>query len=370
MQRRRPKDVVIHFLQRWLSENDREGVRLPSVRQIAEDTQTSASTVYTVFRQMAEEGKIHTKLGSGSFLSTQPGKDRPIRLALNVSGDSAFPSDNLWKAGICSGILAAAARQRPRMMILPSHTSETDADVLREEILAERDEVDALILFPSALNPILCASYLEAGKAVISLNAPDDCATSDFVSPDYLKASRRIGLAWKQSGRKRILYMSHIQPDDSSSSRQRMMGLFAPFGEALGDSIEYRVVVAGGAHEADGARVMRELLGSGRSLPDAIYCVGDFQAIGVLKVLQEAAIKVPETVSVIAGTGFEWTDPLTEGMTCTRQPLQQLGNKLVEMALDLMRTKRPVPGVYFEMKFIGGKTTTPFENQLLEVELS
>ena len=60
--------------------------------------------------------------------------------------------------------------------------------------------------------------------------------------------------------------------------------------------------IAAGTDSPDGGReAARLLLGSG-SQPTAILCVNDFMAIGVLRALREAHLRVPEDVSVV---GFD-----------------------------------------------------------------
>src|ERR1043166_2759635 len=66
---RRPSERVFEYL---LAEFDRpelkHGSRLPTMREIANRLGVSQPTVQGVFRKLADEGRIVTKVGNGSFL--------------------------------------------------------------------------------------------------------------------------------------------------------------------------------------------------------------------------------------------------------------------------------------------------------------
>jgi DNA-binding LacI/PurR family transcriptional regulator len=360
------KDRVLQFLKTWFKENSCEqGARLPSIRDIAHHTRASASTVYAVFRQLARNGNIRTELGSGSYLISPPGQRQTLRIALNIPAEKSVRGDEYWKNSITAGILAGAAAQHPRMMILPCATNSYDPGLVSREILAEMDEVNGLILFPDAVGDVLRSTYEKAGKFVVDVNPPDDNATANFVSPDYLTESRRIGTAWLKTGRKRVAFISHSPLETSVSARLRLCGLFGSFGEALGKSIFCQIIVADGARQADGAKVMRTILNSNQPLPDAIYCVADLQAIGMLDVLREVSVCVPETISVISGTGITFNDAYHNSLTRTRQPLEEMGKALVTMIADRCKFQGSVPAIYLPMEIVGGGTTTAEENRLL-----
>lgn len=362
--RPRGKDRVADFVRKWFdSKHWEEGARIPSIREIAQLTNASPSTVYLIVRKLTAEGKIRTKLGNGSFFVGKEGQNRTFRVALNIPRIEELAHGEYWKNGITSGILAAVSEHKSRMLLMPCSNESYEAPEITAELLAEREEVDALILFPCQAADSVRTSYENAGKIVVNLNAPADNATANFVSPDYQQVSFLVGRAFAQSGRKRILFLSHVPLGNSASSRQRFAGLLTGVGEALGNPVQCRIIASNGALETDGARAMKTILESGEELPDAIYCTSDRQAIGVLEELRKKEIQVPQAVSVVSGTGFDMAS--FSELTSTRQPLHEFGYALVRMVTECLAVRRPVPAVYLPMDVIIGRTTRPEENEWL-----
>ncbi len=89
-----------------------------------------------------------------------------------------------------------------------------------------------------------------------------------------------------------------------------------------------------------GERAGQELLARHRAaLPDAVVCVNDQMAIGVLRALTAAGVRVPDEIAV---TGFDdlYTARLADPpLTTVRQPMHLLGERACARLLD--RIARP-----------------------------
>jgi DNA-binding LacI/PurR family transcriptional regulator len=106
------------------------------------------------------------------------------------------------------------------------------------------------------------------------------------------------------SGRRRIAVIGENEAEVMGSARLRLRG----YREALAaHGIEYDERLVARAtlwHRADGARAMRELLDRGAPF-DAVFGFNDTMALGAMRVLQEAGLRVPEDVAVL---GFDDLD--------------------------------------------------------------
>lgn len=82
-----------------------------------------------------------------------------------------------------------------------------------------------------------------------------------------------------------------------------------------------------------GYKAVQELLGKSRAFT-ALVCFNDIAAIGAIRAIQDAGLKVPEDISVI---GFD--DIISAGyykpsLTTVRQPLLEMGKQGAEILLD------------------------------------
>ncbi|GAB2634969.1 LacI family DNA-binding transcriptional regulator [Kribbella swartbergensis] len=83
-----------------------------------------------------------------------------------------------------------------------------------------------------------------------------------------------------------------------------------------------------GGHDAGG-----ELLKATKP-PTAIFASSDLQAVGVLRAIHEAGLRVPEDVAVVAFDGTAETEYSWPPLTVVRQPLEQMARDAVGRLID------------------------------------
>jgi LacI family transcriptional regulator len=77
----------------------------------------------------------------------------------------------------------------------------------------------------------------------------------------------------------------------------------------------------------------RQLLAA-TNRPTAIFVSSDLQAIGVLRAIHEAGLRIPEDVAVVAFDGTAETEYSWPPLTVVRQPLEQLAREAVRRLID------------------------------------
>jgi len=203
------------------------------------------------------------------------------------------------------------------------------------------------------------------GPLRVHLNPPHDQACVNFASPDYFVCSRVLGHAWRVSGRRRILLLASARLADSVSSRLRYSGLLCGLGEAIGTNFEVRVLKVSSAGIPGGEEIGPMIDETGW-VPDAVYCIGDIQARGVVQALTARGLSIPREVSVIGGCKTESVYTGLQPLTSMAHPLDAVGSALIDMVLlRLERGGQDVPGVFIPVPFSIGATTLPEENEIL-----
>jgi DNA-binding LacI/PurR family transcriptional regulator len=366
----RPSEKVRVYLETELERQElRNNGRLPTIRQMAAQLNVSARTVQNVVGQLAREGKVRSQAGNGTFLippTNAGGRDEHL-LALSIPVPNASMSP--WVCPIYGGILHAATRASKVIKLQMLCRWEDGEEVARRKLLEGCAQTDGLILFSSPFSDEIRRTYEEHGKPVVDLNPPAETCTANFVSPDYTGSSFQLGKAWRTVGRRQVVIMLHVPLERSVSNRLRFAGLTNGLGPELGQSISCRVVVAGGVNEEDGYRVTRNLLKDASNPIDAIYCIGDFLALGSVRALREANRRVPEDVSVVGGSGLDLSHTAGPGLTRTQHPLEKVGETLVDLLEERIRLEGlALPGQFLPTPFIGGATTGTDENRLLGIQ--
>ena len=358
--------VVQEYLQReFLGGTAKEGTRLPPVRALAAQLGVPPSTVYSAYRTLQEDGFAVASVGRGTFLKPRQnaGIEPPARLCIALSVSEGIPPDHgPWGAEIVHHLFTSAARCKTRVSILPLSCDSLDYDAKTRFLLAEVDEVDALILFPAlnaadlVLSKKVTAYYAARRKPVLQINAPSIQSTTNFVSADFFASTQTVAQSWLETGRRRIAYLGPAHP--GVSALQRLSGIQASV-MGFPDAAPPRFIVSTGVDERAGEVAMQKVILSGEPLPDAIFAFGDLLGIGAWRALEASGIPVPDEVSLVGGTGMR-SSP--DGLSATPQPFGKMGDALIATIVESLSLKgREMPGIFLNSPFSAGCTSRPEE---------
>ena len=105
---------------------------------------------------------------------------------------------------------------------------------------------------------------------------------------------------------------------------------------------EYEQIVEGAFTAASGYKCMTEILSSGTELPTAILAASDAIAIGLIKAIKNAGLKVPKDISVIGMNDTEMTEFTSPPLTTMHAPAYDMGqiaaNLIFMGAISPLRT--------------------------------
>lgn len=94
-----------------------------------------------------------------------------------------------------------------------------------------------------------------------------------------------------------------------------------------------------GGYDADtGYREMKAMLHRGAD-PTAVIAVNDFTAVGVMKCIQEASLRIPDDISVVSYDDTYITDLMTPPLTSIAYHYRHFGKVLVETAIGAIEGK-------------------------------
>lgn len=168
---------------------------------------------------------------------------------------------------------------------------------LASELLNERQS-DGLINLDPSVSPELLVRIAKTGFVIFDtrkIYSSDDkvfVSRVDSYTPTYELVKQMIA-----SGCKRIGYMHGSV--DSPDNIKRYRGLTNALREA---NLEPFCVLYGEFLEQGGYNAIKEYIEKGNELPDALFCANDEMAIGVLNLLKELNIDVPNKIKI---AGFD-----------------------------------------------------------------
>ena len=93
----------------------------------------------------------------------------------------------------------------------------------------------------------------------------------------------------------------------------------------------------------------------------AIFCFNDISAIGVIRAIHDAGLRVPEDVSVVGFDDIISAAYQKPSLTTVRQPLREMGSQGAQVLLDLIANpqEEPPPEIIMQPELIVRESTGP-----------
>jgi LacI family repressor for deo operon, udp, cdd, tsx, nupC, and nupG len=147
-------------------------------------------------------------------------------------------------------------------------------------------------------------------------------------------------------GHRQIAHLTSRRSDllvhESSLESDRFHGYLRALTEA-GVAYDPAWVLQGEPTVSEGYVLMRELLGRPGPRPTAVFCVSDLKAIGALRALYEAGIRVPEDMAVVGFDGILLGQFTTPALTTMNQPREEMGRLAADMLFTLLEGHELLP---------------------------
>ncbi len=129
--------------------------------------------------------------------------------------------------------------------------------------------------------------------------------------------------------------------DITTSGQQRDAGFRAalarhdlPHDEAL--------IAYGNFSEESGHEAMRDLLSRARR-PRAVYAMNDMMAIGAMRAVREAGLRVPDDIAIAGSDDTALARYVTPALTTVRRPTTEIGSLAVEILLECIGAGNAAP---------------------------
>ncbi len=160
------------------------------------------------------------------------------------------------------------------------------------------------------------------------------------VVDDYYGARQMVSYLIKTGCR----HIAHISgPSNLALSQQRRQGYLDALVEA-GQAFDPLMVVEGDFTMESGQHGINALLQQNRKV-DAVFCVCDAVAYGVIKVLRQKGIRIPAEISVAGFTNEPMSEMIEPPLTTVRQPIYEIGETASRLLFAQLENFDMAPGI-------------------------
>lgn len=323
--------------------------KLPTERDLVREFKVSRITIVRALNDLARDGFVWRKQGSGSYVST-PGKSE-ARIGVMIPGLLRHESDSIFPH-----ILQHIIRQAAVLgwQVLPGHPDlpgENSRDIagcgpveVARRLMA--NGINGAIIVPYAVggqgdsfNHNVLTEFASRGIPVVLLDR--DIVESpgrsrhDLVCMDHGHAGYELGRHLLAKGCRRFVFVS--QRIRFPTPRLRLAGLRHAIAENGLELPDARVLQA----PPDDAKLASAILGRWRA--DAVVCDNDLNAALVMRSLQALGAKIPRAIKIAGFDNAPVAKVLAIPLTTVAQPAAGLAAKALFTLRDRIKDQTLPP---------------------------
>jgi LacI family transcriptional regulator len=159
-----------------------------------------------------------------------------------------------------------------------------------------------------------------------------------------------------QLGHRRIAFIAG--PSDEAGSAKRYRGYKDAINQA-GVSLDESLVIPGNFNAIGGEKAAMELL-SRSERPTAIFAASDNMARGAIQACDRLGIRIPDDVSLIGFDDIRTASQTNPPLTTVKQPLRQIGQAAMRLALSAIRRENNVYGLILQTSLVLRNSCAPY----------
>jgi LacI family transcriptional regulator len=306
----------------------------PRLKDIAKDLNVSVVTVSKVLRDHPDIGPQTRErvLQRMKELNYRPNLAARTLLTGRTNAIGLIVPDLVHPFfGEVAKALSGVLRGKGYSLVVSSSDDDPQLEVQEIDNLLNR-QVDVLVV----------ASVQSEGEVfrrirepVVLIDRRFDALATHFVGIDDVEAGRIATEHLLEVGRRRL---AHIGGPDVSTAAGRLRGYREVLAQKNIAERPGTVVLrehgddAGERSGYDGMRRLLEL----RPRPDGVFCYNDPTAMGAMKAVVDAGLRVPEDVAVVGCGNVAYADFLRISLTSVDQQSAQIGQRAAKLALSLL----------------------------------
>ncbi len=221
---------------------------------------------------------------------------------------------------------------------------------------ATSGQVDGVLLLNGHLfrqNGDPSAAPAELGIPVVAVCEAIEDADIPQIDANNRDAARRMTDYLAGLGHRMIGYV--CGPPENVLEKERFRGYREGL-EKAGLPLDPDFVWPGDYKLETGVQIARQIA-AGKKRPTAVFCSNDEMAMGLIRGLASAGIRVPEDISVAGFDDIEFAEMARPALTTIRQPRRELGRSGASVLLDLLNGRSPSPRIRLETELIERDST-------------
>ena len=308
--------------------------RTVGIKEVAAHAGVSPGTVSNVLNRperVAEATRIRVERAIRELGFVRNGSASTLRAGHSSTiGLMVLDLANPFFTDVARGVEDVAS-ERGYAVILSSSGESDEREQRNLRVFAEQ-RVRGVLLTPVGDDGEAADPLRERGVPVVLLDHPTPRTNQCSVAVDDVAGGELAVTELLRGGARTLAFITG--PSVLRQCADRRRGALRALRTAGIGREAMREITVGAMNARSGQEAARRLLESGAPLPDAIFCANDLLALGVLRVLLQAGLKVPDDVALIGYDDIEFSAAAAVPLSSIRQPTYQLGRIATELLLE------------------------------------
>ena len=197
--------------------------------------------------------------------------------------------------------------------------------------------IDGAIVASMLMDDPVVQALAEGDLPFILVGRHPTSSRVSYVDTDNLDGARKMVAHLLRLGRSRVATITG--PQNMIAGADRLAGYSAALHDR-GLAVDLDLISEGDFTEMGGSAAMQRLL---PRRPDAVFVASDVMAIGALRAIRDAGLRVPEDIALASFDDMPFAERSEPALTTVRQPIVRMGGTAVEMLLDLIEHPDSAP---------------------------
>jgi LacI family transcriptional regulator len=191
--------------------------------------------------------------------------------------------------------------------------------------------IDGVIVASQVLDDPVVDALMKNDFPFLLIGRHPDANNVSYVDVDNCNGAREMVEYLLRLGHRRVATIAG--PRNMIAGADRLEGYLAGL-RAKGFAPDTNLIVEGDFTEMGGYTAMRQLLSRH---PDAIFVASDVMAVGVMRALREAKVRVPQDIALAGFDDMPFSAHTDPPLTTVRQPIQRTGITAVDTLVDMVK---------------------------------
>jgi LacI family transcriptional regulator len=304
---------------------------MPTIRDVAKRAEVAPTTVSRVVNNsgyVSKETRERVEAAIAELGYVPNTLARSLRFKKTNTLALVLPDiTNPFWTTVARGVEDAASDRGFNVILC--NTDESEVEQTKYLTVLLQKQIDGIVLAPARSTAEPVEFIQKQGVPVVVLDRRVPYTQVDIVRGDSLKGAYRIVRLLLALGHRRIAILTG--PQDVSTAVDRVSGYRQAMVETDLD-VAGNLVYYGEFTQASGYEMTQQVLTTA-SPPTALFAANNFIAIGSLRALRDAGLRVPEDIALVSFDDLPQAFVIDPFLTVVAQPAYEMGHQATELLL-------------------------------------